>query len=513
MISECKVVPFHKLHQLIAKEKATGSKVVHCHGTFDLVHPGHIIHFEEAKARGDILVVTITAEKFVNKGPGRPFFCDDLRIRSLINLETVDYVSVIPFPAAVEAIKAVCPDVYCKGKEYQNPSVDVTGNIHEDIKTVKEVGGEIAYLGSVVFSSSKLLNKHFETFSKSTKDLLHRVSKEFPPSELSKLVDDFSSLRVLVIGDLILDKYSTVSVQGLTSKNRILSSRFVSENLQAGGALAIFRHIKEFTPNVRLFSLAGNEPWIDQFLKEHLSEEENWIQQEPGFTTIVKHRFIEALSAGKELSKLFSVNHIDKDHPSSSIQNKMSSKLRKKIKDFDLVLVADFGHGLMSPDLREIVQEEASFLALNCQTNSNNYGFNIINRQYQRADSFSLDQTEMSLSTGKKNFDESLELEQLANTLSAKYGWFTRGGSETIGFTKGHSPCFCDSLEKEVIDTVGAGDAFCATASLAATKGLPIELATLVGQIAGAQAVRIVGNSDCITKVKFMKSLEALLNL
>ncbi len=304
MKSSKKIINFEKLSPFTKELKKDGNKIVQCHGTFDLVHPGHIIHFEEAKARGDILVVTITAEKFVNKGPGRPFFGDDLRIRSLINLETVDFVSVIPFPAAVEAIKAVCPDVYCKGKEYQNPSVDVTGNIHEDIKTVKEVGGEIAYLGSVVFSSSKLLNKHFETFSKSTKDLLHRVSKEFSPSELSKLVDDFSSLRVLVIGDLILDKYSTVSVQGLTSKNRILSSRFVSENLQAGGALAIFRHIREFTPNVRLFSLAGNEPWIDQFLKEHLSEEENWIQQEPGFTTIVKHRFVEALSAGKELSKL-----------------------------------------------------------------------------------------------------------------------------------------------------------------------------------------------------------------
>lgn len=508
-----KALAFDSLAQVIKEEKRKGKSIVQCHGTFDLIHPGHIIHFEEAKALGDILVITITAEDHVNKGPGRPHFNDELRLRSITSLEFVDYVCIIPFPAAVEAIRVVCPDIYCKGKEYESPEIDVTGNIHDDLNTVKEVGGAVAYVGSVVFSSSKLLNRHFENHSESTKNLLNNISNEFPQSKLRDIVNDFSSLRVLVIGDLILDKYSTVSVQGLTSKNRILSSRFINDNLHAGGALAIFRHIREFTTNVKLFSIIGQEPWIDPFLKKYLLDNQNWVLQKSHFTTIVKHRFVEALSDGKELSKLFSVNHIDKNHPNSSTQKELALRLRKIIKDFDLVLVADFGHGLMSEEIRAIVQEEANFLALNCQTNSNNFGFNIINRQYQRADSFSLDQTEMSLACGKKKFNESAELEKLTNAFSAKYGWFTRGGSETIGFSKNYPTCFCDSLEKIVIDTVGAGDAYCATASLAAAKGLPLELATLMGQIAGAQAVRIVGNSDCIAKDKFMKSLEALLNI
>jgi bifunctional ADP-heptose synthase (sugar kinase/adenylyltransferase) len=212
------------------------------------------------------------------------------------------------------------------------------------------------------------------------------------------------------------------------------------------------------------------------------------------------------------LSKLFSVNHLDKEHPQEATLKNLSAKLKREIKNFDLVLVADFGHGLMSDGIRNIVQEAAPFLALNCQTNSNNYGFNIINRQYQRADSFSLDQTEMSLACGKKRFDEILELESLKESFGASYGWFTRGGSETIGIGRNDSSCSCDSLEKIVVDTVGAGDAFCAIASMAAVKNLPVEVATLLGQISGAIAVRIMGNSECVTKNKFLKSVEVLLN-
>lgn len=511
MSENIKYINYRDLTQTIDAERKKGKKIVQCHGTFDLIHPGHIIHFEEAKSLGDILVITLTSEKYVNKGPGRPFFTDDLRVKSIASLEFVDYVSTVPFPAAVEAIESVKPDIYCKGKEYENPDVDVTGNIHDDVKTVESLGGKVAYVGSVVFSSSKLINNHFDRHSKTTKGLLKKISDDYSFDELRDLINDFNSLNVLVVGDLIIDKYSTVSVQGLTSKNRVLSTRFVNENLQAGGALAIFRHIKEFTKNVKLFSLSGTESWTVPFLNTYLKVDENLILKEDDFTTIVKHRFVEALSEGKELSKLYSVNYINKNDPHQRIIDKIAKKIRSIISDFDLVLVADFGHGLLTNEIRTIVQEESKFLALNCQTNSYNYGFNIINRQYQRADSFSLDQSEMSLACGKKIFDEIHELELLANNLSSKYGWFTRGGSETIGYAYNESYCKCDSLEKLVVDTVGAGDAFCAAASLGAVRGLPLNLVTLMGQIAGAQAVRTVGNTDCISKKKFMKSLESLL--
>ncbi len=507
-----KLLPYDEAPSVIGPLRAQGKKIVQCHGTFDLIHPGHIIHFEEAKALGDVLVVTITGEKFVNKGPGRPYFNDLLRVKWLAALECVNYVIVVPYPAAVEAIECVCPNIYCKGLEYKDAEVDVTGNIHDDLKTVERLGGEVRYVGSVVFSSTKLLNQHFVPYSTGIRDFCKTLAAEYPARRFREIVDGFQKLKVLVVGDAIFDRYSTVSVQGLTSKNRILSARFRSDETQAGGALAVFRHIREFTPHVKLVSLVGTESWVEEELGRYIHPDGDELIRASGFTTIVKQRFVEPLSEGKELSKLFAVNYIDAQPPSQQVQDAVLERLESMIDHYDLVLVMDFGHGLMQDAVREFVQKRAPFLALNCQTNSNNHGFNITNRQYYRADTFSLDQMEIMLAVGRRHFDFRAELERMRTKMGAKYAWLTRGGVETIGLKEGEAPCFLPVLEVNIVDTVGAGDAFCALASLAAAQGLPNTIATYMGQLAGAQAVRIVGNSECVRKAHFLKASEAMLN-
>jgi cytidyltransferase-like protein len=507
-----KNISFHDAEHFFDKLKKKGKKIVQCHGTFDLLHPGHIVHFEEAKALGDILVLTITAEKHVNKGPGRPYFNDELRVKYLSSLEYINYVVVVPFSAAKEAIECIKPHIYCKGKEYENPETDVTGKIQEDIETVERIGGKVHYVGSVVFSSTKLLNSHFEVYPTRMKEFCKNLAAQYTPIQFRDIVDSFKDLKVLIIGDIIFDRYSSVQVQGLTSKNRIISARFLSEEMQAGGALAVFRHIKQFTSNIKLISLVGIEEWVDPTLKRFINPDEDGVIRNPGFTTIIKQRFVEPLSDGKELSKLFAINVIEEQNLSDNITNLVCDIIDNCIKDYDLIMVMDFGHGLMQEKVRELVQKKSPFLALNCQTNSYNHGFNMIDRQYYRADSFSLDETELTLSCGRRNIDFTEELQKLQKKLSSCYCWLTRGGTDTIGIKKGEAVCECIPFEQSIVDTVGAGDAFCSTASLAAAKGLPIDLSTFMGQLAGAQAVRIIGNSDSIKKDKFLKGGMALLS-
>lgn len=506
-----KHVLFRDAKDFFAKLKSKGKRIVQCHGTFDLLHPGHIVHFEEAKALGDVLVITITAEKYVNKGPGRPYFNDELRVKYLCSLESVDHVVVVPFPAACEAIECVGPDIYCKGKEYEDPGIDVTGNIHDDIRTVEKLGGQVRYVGSVVFSSTKLLNNHFDVHPPQMKEFCKKLAEAYTPNKLREIVDGFQDLKVLVIGDIIFDRYSSVKVQGLTSKNRIISTRFLSEETQAGGALAVFRHIRQFTSNIKLVSLVGAESWVDPELAKYVSPEEDGIIRSPDFTTIIKQRFVEPLSDGKELSKLFAINVIEEQLLSKRTHDLVYGLIEKCIKDYDLVVVMDFGHGLMQDKIRELVQSKARFLALNCQTNSYNHGFNIIDRQYHRADSFSLDESELTLACGRRNINLSDELKALKKKLSARYAWLTRGATDTIGLKTSEAECLCMPFEQSVVDTVGAGDAFCSVASLAAAKGLPIDISTFMGQLAGAQAVRIIGNADSIKKDKFLKGGMTLL--
>jgi cytidyltransferase-like protein len=502
---QAKIVAFSEAGALCERLRRQGKVLVHCHGTFDLIHPGHIVHFEEAKALGDILVVTITGEKFVNKGPGRPYFNDPLRSRWLAALGCVDYVVVVPHAAAVEAIECVRANFYCKGREYADPAADLLGNIGDDCLAVARVGGEIRFLGSILFSSTRLLNKHFEPYPPAVKSFCELVGRECTPARFRQIVDDFSKLRVLVIGDIIFDRYSTVEVQGLTSKNRILSGRFVSEDMQAGGALAVFRHLREFTQHVKLIGLVGNEPWLEDTLKGFIKPECDEIVRSPDFTTVVKQRFVEPRVDGKELSKLFSVNFINKRMPGESLQRALLERIAGQIADYDLVLVMDFGHGVMEELVREFVQDKAPYLAVNCQTNSNNHGFNIINRRYRRADAFTLDQSELHLAVGRREIDFGRELTSLAQHLGSSYAWLTRGAHETLGRNCVKEMSSCPPLETIVVDTVGAGDAFCAVASLAAASRVPLDVATFLGQLAGAQAVKIIGNSEPISKGRLLK--------
>lgn len=510
---EEKIISYHEAEAFFDKIKSTGKKIVQCHGTFDLVHPGHVYHLEEARSLGDVLVATITAEQFVNKGPGRPYFNDKHRLKAISALGCVDYVVLIPFPAAVEAIACVKPDIYCKGKEYADPNIDVAGNIMDDVATVRRYGGEIRYIGSIVFSSTKLINNFFDNVAPEIKEFCRSLAMEYPPEAFRRAVDSLADLRVLIIGDIIFDRYTATSVQGLTSKNKILSTRFIEEDMQAGGALAVFRHVKQFCHDVKLVSLLGTESWVDNEIGKYLAPEDCSLIRDANYTTIVKQRFVQPITPGKEIVKLFSVNYIDNSAPAPELSARVHEATRALIKDYDLVIVMDFGHGLMDPGLRELVQKEAKFLAVNCQTNSNNYGFNIIDRQYQRADCFALDQTEIHLAMASTKVDYSEALQSLREKLGAEYAWLTRGATNTIGLRRGAcKPCQLLPLENAVTDTIGAGDAFFSVAALAACAKLPLELTTFLGQLSGGQAVNIVGNTEAISKPVLLKSGMSLLN-
>ncbi len=506
-----KIIPFEDAAELCARLRRSGKTIVQCHGTFDLIHPGHIVHFQEAKALGDVLVITVTGEKFVNKGPGRPYFNDQLRSRWLAALECVDYVVVVPHAAAVEAIKSVRPHFYCKGREYADPMNDLTGNICDDVEAVQAGGGEMRYLGSILFSSTRLLNQHFDPYPADVKEFCRVVAGECTPAHFREIVEDFQKLRVLVIGDVIFDRYTTLEVQGLTSKNRILSGRYVADDMQAGGALAVYRHLREFTPHVTLAALAGTETWLEGTLDGFLAREGDMIVRSPEFTTVVKQRFVEPKVEGKELSKLFSVNFIDRRPPEEKLQRALLERVAGRIGDYDLVLVMDFGHGVMEDLVREYVQEKAPYLAVNCQTNSNNHGYNLINRRYRRADVFTLDQTELNLAVGRRYIDYGKELTELTKFFGSSYAWLTRGAHETLGRNCVKELSACPPFERTVVDTLGAGDAFCAVACLAAASRVPLNVATFIGQLAGAQAVKIPGNSEPIRKTRLLKAGTAML--
>lgn len=155
-----RVVKLQFLAKELEKLKLNGKKIVLCHGCFDLMHPGHIKHFQAAKKMGDILVVTITPDIYVDKGPGRPVFNQDLRRDSIAALGCVDYAAINKWPTARELLTLLKPDTYVKGQEFENLE-DKTGKLQKEYEALKEIGAEMKFTHEIVFSSTKLLEQYF----------------------------------------------------------------------------------------------------------------------------------------------------------------------------------------------------------------------------------------------------------------------------------------------------------------------------------------------------------------
>jgi bifunctional ADP-heptose synthase (sugar kinase/adenylyltransferase) len=109
---------------------------------------------------GDILVVTVTPDQYVDKGSGRPVFDQYLRTESIAALECVDYVAINRWPTAENTLRLLVPDYYVKGQEFEKLQ-DKTGKIQKEVDVVKEIGGEMMFTHEIVFSSTKILNRYF----------------------------------------------------------------------------------------------------------------------------------------------------------------------------------------------------------------------------------------------------------------------------------------------------------------------------------------------------------------
>lgn len=492
--------------------KQQEKKIILCHGVFDLVHPGHLLHLEEAKSLGDILVVSITAARYVRKGPGRPYFNDEMRLKFLSNLSLVDYVLLSEEPTVSDILAVVRPDLYVKGEEYAKSEDDLTGKIDEEAELVRSYGGEIYFTLGQTFSSTKLLNNNLPVISPQLKSFMLEFRKKYSFAQVKELIDSFSDLSILVVGDVILDEYVFCNIQGLMSKDQGYSVRYEHSERYLGGALAIANHLSSFSKQVTVSSLIGEESDVHSRILNELGKDMKLnLDYVASGKTIVKKRYVLENKMREEFNKIFSVNIFPEKDTMSKEKQAYYQNLKGIVDSYDLVVLCDFGHGLIDEEIMDILQSKAKFLAVNCQTNSSNLGMNLITK-YKRADVFSLDQRELRLAfVNQYDTDESL-LKKLQLRFKNNGGWLTQGSTGALGINSGGDIFQCPALTLRVKDTIGAGDAFFALASMAAVRDSDYNLSTFIGNIGGALASNIVGNAQAVGKVDVLKYINTLLN-
>lgn len=196
--SETKIQELQELSSTCDRLRAKGQRIVHCHGVFDLLHIGHIKHFEAAKRLGDVLIVTLTADQFVNKGPGRPAFSEDLRAEAIAALSAVDYVAINTSASAVDALSLTKPHRYVKGADYKDRVPTAGSKMQAEIDVVRSFGGDIAFTEEPQFSSSKLLNDFLSPFSPHVQEKLKEAKSHISLDEIQRFFVELEGIKVVV---------------------------------------------------------------------------------------------------------------------------------------------------------------------------------------------------------------------------------------------------------------------------------------------------------------------------
>ncbi|HVZ02878.1 MAG TPA: PfkB family carbohydrate kinase [Dongiaceae bacterium] len=502
-----KVKSLQELGSIAAEARRQGRKVVQCHGVFDVLHLGHVRHLEIGQRAGDMLIVTITGDQYVNKGPGRPVFTEALRAEMLAALDCVDYVGINQASSAEPALEIIRPSVYVKGGEYEDASKDITGKIGAEQEVVERHGGSVLFTHDITFSSSSLINRHFDVLDPELRLFLEKMRDEGAEASIPELIEKVKDYRVVLVGDAIIDEYQYVTPMGKSWKENMIATQFQRSEEFAGGCFAAANHVASFCKSVDLITAVAPSDLSGDLIRKSLLPNVN-LHALPlgGRPTTRKIRMVDP----GPLRKLFEVYHMDDSPYDPEFRERVDTLVRRKIADADVVIVTDFGHGLIARSTIDILIAGSKFLAVNAQSNSANHGYNPVTR-YPKADFICIDAPEARLAVNEKFATPQQMLDELlparmqcdrAIITWGVQGCYARDGSGHVV----HIPAFARSA----VDTVGAGDAFFAVAAPLAAAGGTMRDVAFVGNAAGGIKVGIVGHRSSVQKIPVLKYISVL---
>lgn len=515
MVQNRKICSFDRLLTERQTLRHQGKKVVHCHGCFDIVHPGHIHHLQFAKSQGDILIVTVSADPNVNKGVNRPLIPDDLRAASLAALECVDFVHVNDQPTAVELLEALQPDIYIKGREYETNN---DPRFLAEKNAVIAAGGRVVFSsGDVIYSSTALIGQ-LEDRDVFDREKIRRFQERFElsPNYLHSLTQKFNQLRVIVVGDYILDRYHFCDATGVAGEAPMMSLRSLASHDYDGGAAIIASHLAHLGASPTLITALADDE-ISRTVTNRLSEAGIDVRSAPQRRQIVsKHRYLV------DQTKLFKVDD-GAVHPlDSQDEDRFAERIIAASAGADAIIFVDFGYGLLTasllqrimPTLRKnvsIITADVSGVRSNllrfhdvdliCPTERelrqtlSDFSSGLTNVVYRLMAETRAKQ--MLVTLGKEGL---VAFDQFQPDPSPPCGLAASGSSEPGRTAASNSwerklrSAYLPSLAHNAVDPLGCGDALLATATLTLAAGGSVHAAAYLGSLAAAVEASQIGN-------------------
>ena len=464
-------------------------KVIMCHGTFDVVHPGHVRHLLYAKTKAPILIASLTADEHIKKGNLRPYVPENLRAVNLAALEMVDYVLVDTDPTPLENLKLIKPDYFAKGYEYTAGAVNP--KTQEEIAVLESYGGEVIFTpGDIVYSSSALIELAPPTIGVD-KLLSLMDSEKLTFNDLRVALGKLKGLKVHVVGDTIVDSFTYCHLIGGMTKTPTMSVLFEKKVDYVGGAGVVAKHIRAAGADVTFTTVLGKDALQELVLKDldaagiHCTPIIDETRPTTNKNAIVADTY-----------RLLKVDTLD----NRSISDKILERIQNQIKTVptDAVVFSDFRHGIFNRATAPVLCAsipEGTFRVADSQVASR-WG-NIL--EFQGFDLITPNEKEARFSLGDQDSVVRPLALELFRKSHAKLLILKCGDRGIVTYRLDSSDDYraffaIDSFAGRVVDAVGAGDALLsyATLSMIATKNEVI--AAILGNMAAGIECEQEGN-------------------
>lgn len=496
-----------RLLDKIQSLKQEGKTIVQSHGVYDLIHPGIIKHLKSAKQQGDILLVTVIRDKDIRRGPGRPIFNEQLRMENIASLDLVDFVCLVDDETPFECVRRIQPDVFAKGQAYKDRDRKIQQRIFEEERELYFGKSKIFETDGFSFSSSQIIKELLDFYPEGTREFLKSFAHKYGIDKIAENLETLKNLKVLVVGDGIIDEYHYCQPIGKSAKANLVVNQYLDQEVFAGGAFAIANHVAGICDEVTLVSLLGKDDSREDFIAANMKPNvKTRFFLRDDAPTIVKKRYVHQYLN----QKLFEINYINDRFVDDDLEREIIQYLEKVIPEFDVVLISDFGHGFISKPIYDCIERISKVLAVNTQTNAANTGYNLITK-YRNPHYVCLDEPEIRLAAQEKFEDIESIARRIREKINANYLIVTQGKKGSIGVNRENAVDRTPIFSTKVIDTVGAGDAFFAFTAPCFARGLPLDFVSFIGNAVGALAVQIVCNKKSVEKADLLTFIRSLL--
>ncbi len=499
-----KILTLEQLLKQRALARDNNEPVVQCHGCFDIVHPGHIRHLRSAAAQGKRLLVSITADRFVNKGDGRPMFTQDLRAENLAALSFVDWVYVNEQETAADLLARIRPDVYVKGAEYE---ANEDPRFAEERAIVETHGGRVVFSSSdVVFSSTALVNRVAETTldNPAARLRLDQLEREYDLSvdAMRTVLDRFVGKRIVVVGEPILDTYVQCTWPEVSSESPMLALRPIESTCFDAGAAVIAKHLAAQGVETVLITTLPDSAQGEEFIERMEADNITVHSIYAGERITAKDRYL----VGRE--KKVKIDHAADITLDTRARKQMVELVEEHTLGADACILADYGLGMFTPRTLARVAETA-------RPRTPILTGDVSGRRSSLLSMRGVDMlcpSEQELRFAARDYDSSLPtvvwktLEATGARLLAvtidEEGviLFTRKAvdeavDEAVWSSRLNS-VHIPSLTSAPIDTLGCGDALLALTTAAMTTGADACRSVVLGSLAAAIQASTMGNAE-----------------